>query len=65
MDLAEDGCPWLNISKEKLIKVIILQNYFKKYIFIKHLTNIIDEISNIYYIPNNRGFYYCQQEFNQ
>lgn len=58
------GCYWLNPSKEKLLKVLTLQKYFKRYLLSKHLMNIIDEVSKVYYMPGCKGFYLCEKEFN-
>jgi hypothetical protein len=62
--LSEKGCPWLLPSKEKLNKVITLQKYFKKSLLLKRLDDISNDILNLYYQPDNKGFYLMNQKFN-
>ena len=57
-------CHWLNPSEEKLLKVITIQRFIKRYLLGKHFINIIDEVSKVYYMPGCKGFYLSQKAFN-
>lgn len=59
-----DNCLWLKPSKEKLNKLIILQKYFKKTTMINLLIKQLDDITEVYYQPGNKGFYLLKQQFN-
>ena len=61
--LSEYGCSWLKPSKEKLEKVVLLQNYFKNTLMINQLIKIIPDITECYYQPNSKGFYLMKQKF--
>ena len=62
--LSENGCPWLKPSKEKLNKIIILQRYFKKTIMINLLMKQLNDITEVYYQPGNKGFYLLKEKFD-
>ena len=60
-----NNCYWLDISDDKLNKVIKLQKFFKKHLLIKHLLQIIPEIEEIYYTPGYKGFYLSKLRYEQ
>ena len=62
--LSKKGCQWILPSKEKLNKVITLQKYFKKSLLLKRLDDISNDILNLYYQPDNKGFYLMNQKFD-
>ena len=50
------NCRWLYPSQELIAEVIKLQKWFRKYPLSIKLTNIIPEITKIYYTPKMKGY---------